>query len=133
MKRVLLDHNLDKTLAHELSPHEVILTKSLGWEALSNGLLLAAAQTMFEVLLTTDVALYSQQKVEQLALGVIVLRVFSNRYEDCRPVLPEVLQVLEEIKPGQLRFVYASPVLERSDRRRKRGPFAVNRAPGQNR
>ncbi len=127
---MLLDHNLDKALARDLSSHSVTLTKNLGWEGLSNGPLLTVAQAAFDVLLTTDVALYSQQKVEQFTLGVIVLRVFSNRYEDCQPVVPEVLQVLEEIKPGQLRFVYVSPVLEQSDRRRKRGPYATNRAAG---
>jgi hypothetical protein len=52
---VLFDHGTPRGLARELPGHEVSTAKSKGWDRLSNGELLKAAEEAgFQVLLTTD-------------------------------------------------------------------------------
>jgi len=52
---ILFDHGTPKGLVRALSGHTVHTAQSRGWDTLSNGALLTAAETAgFEVLLTTD-------------------------------------------------------------------------------
>ena len=46
-----------------------------------------------------------QQNLRRAALGVIVVRAFSNRIQDLRPLTPAVLAALDEIRPGEVRRV----------------------------
>ncbi len=121
---LLLDHNLDGRLAQHLAPHAVHTVKALGWQRYANGKLLAAAQSSFHVLLTTDSNLYHQQKVEQYDLAVIVLRVYSNSFAGTAPLMTEVLELLPDIEMGQVRFLYIDDRLRQSDQRRRRGLYA---------
>jgi hypothetical protein len=52
---ILFDHGTPRGLARELPGHDVKAAKEMGWDQLSNGDLLSAAeQAGFELLLTTD-------------------------------------------------------------------------------
>jgi predicted nuclease of predicted toxin-antitoxin system len=121
---ILLDHNLHGRLAEHLPEHTVQTTKEMGWQRYANGKLLEAAQESFDLLLTTDVSLYSQQKIEQYDIAVIVLRAFNNKLGSLTPLLSEVLELVPDIQPGQVQFIYADERLRASDQRRKRGPYA---------
>lgn len=120
--RVLFDHNLSRKLRQYLSAHEVVLAKETGWDDIDNGELLAVAQQTFDVLLTTDTNIYHQQKVAQYDIAVIVLRAYNNGLVALRPLLPDVLELLAAIKPGQVYYVYADEKLKESDRRKGKGP-----------
>lgn len=53
--RVLFDHGTPRGLAAALQKHEVIRARTLGWQELSNGELLnAAEEARFNLLVTTD-------------------------------------------------------------------------------
>ena len=52
--RVLLDENLPRALAAELTGHEVSTVQAAGWSGTTNGELLRRAQGSFDVLLSTD-------------------------------------------------------------------------------
>jgi predicted nuclease of predicted toxin-antitoxin system len=73
--RVLLDEQLPRQLARELSGHDVAAVQQLGWAGVTNGELLrrAAAQGI-DVLLTADQNLEFQQNLSGAALGVVVVR-----------------------------------------------------------
>lgn len=116
--RLLFDHKLPRKLRQHFPLQQVSLTKELGWQQYSNGELLGLAQTEFDVLLTVDANIYHQQKVALYSITVIVLRVYDNRYESIVPLLPEVMRLLEEVQPGEIRYVYADERLRESDRRR---------------
>lgn len=62
--RILFDHGAPRGLAAELFGHTVTPAKAMGWERLSNGDLLSAAEEAnFELLLTTDSNLRYQQNL----------------------------------------------------------------------
>ena len=100
--RILLDESLPRSLAQELSGHEVQTVQSRGWAGLKNGELLRLASTEFQALLTGDQNLEYQQNMAGLAIAVVVLVAVNNRIESLRPFVPEVLKVLATIQPGEL-------------------------------
>ena len=53
----------------------------------------------FEVLVTADRSVEFQQNLQAIGIAVIVLAV-RNRIQDLRPILPQLLLVLESIEPG---------------------------------
>ena len=77
----------------------------------------------FDVLITADVNLYHQNKVSQFDLAVVVLRAYRNAYEFIIDTVPEALEVLQAIQPGQVVYVWANERLCESDRRKGKGPF----------
>lgn len=127
--RLLFDECTHHDLAPYLLPHEVEFVEDLGWKGKKNGQLLqaAAATGRFEVLVTTDVNLYSQQEVTRYDLAVLVLRAYRNSFEALLPLTEQALEILGTLVPGTLEFLYLEERLRESDRRRKRGPFATSR------
>ncbi len=127
--RLLFDECTPRDLAPYLLPHVVEFVEELGWKGKQNGQLLqlASASGRFDVLVTTDVNLYSQQEVALYGLGVLVLRAYRNSFEALLPLTEQALEKLETLPPGTLEFLYNEQRLRESDRRRKRGPFATNR------
>src|SRR5579862_394457 len=64
MRRILLDENIPFGLRKLLADHDVSHATELGWEGLSNGSLIAAAEREgFEILLTADRNLRYQQNL----------------------------------------------------------------------
>lgn len=124
--RILLDHNLNWRIGKSLLPNEVLTTRQMQWDDLDNGELLKVAQREFEVMLTTDANLYHQQKVSNYDLAVIVLRAYKNSITALAPLLGQVIELLDQIGPGETRFVYVDEALRLSDQRRGKGPFAMN-------
>ena len=61
---ILFDHGTPKGLAGALSGHAVHTAQARGWDTLSNGALLNAAEAAgFELLLTTDRRIRYQQNL----------------------------------------------------------------------
>lgn len=70
---------------------------------MKNGQLLQQAATAgFDVLLSMDGSLATQEPVANLRLAVVVLRAATNRLEDTSPLMPQVLALLPMLKPGDL-------------------------------
>jgi hypothetical protein len=101
----------------------------LGWDQFSNGVLLGLAQAEFDVLLTADANIYHQQNVLLYSIAVIVLRAYDNKYESIVPLLPEVMDLLERVGPGEVHYIYVDEALRQSDLRRGKGPYARNQQP----
>jgi len=49
-----------------------------------------------------DKAIPSQQDISRYRIGLLVLRARSNRIEDLRALVPEILRVLPGIHPGKI-------------------------------
>jgi hypothetical protein len=104
--RLLLDENLDWRLSRDLIGHETDSVPLLGWSGTKNGALLKrAAESGYEVLITIDGGIFHEQNIVQMPLAVIALQARTNRLADTRPLMPEVLQMLESVRPGTLVFV----------------------------
>ena len=71
---VLFDHGTPRSIARFLADHAVTQAKTKGWDRLSNGKLLEAAEEAgFEVLLTTDKNIRYQQNLEGRSIAIVVL------------------------------------------------------------
>jgi hypothetical protein len=68
---------------------------------------LALASRTFDVFVTVDRKLASQQNLSVLALAIVVLRARTNRLADLRPLVPTLLVVLPQAKPGTATVVEA--------------------------
>lgn len=93
--RVLLDECVDRRFAQALKGHEVKTVPDMGWSGVKNGQLLRLAEQEFDVLITVDRSLPSQQDLSRFELAVLVLHAPSNRLPDLRALAPRVLTALD--------------------------------------
>ena len=105
--RVLLDENLPVSLAHHLNPHDVLTVHGLGWSGIKNGELLRRAANRCDVLVTMDRNRRHQQQLANQPFGVVLVRARSNRIGDLMPLVPDILNAISDIDPGELRRVGA--------------------------
>ena len=92
--KILPDENLDWRLERFLPGHEVQSVVRVGWAGISNGALLARAQRDFDVLITMDGSIASQQIVARFQIALVALRARSNRLDDTSALMPQVLALL---------------------------------------
>ena len=101
--RVLLDEQLPRQLARELTGHDVRTVQQQGWSGLRNGeLLRRAAESGFEVFVTADQSIAFQQNLTGSPLRVIVLAAPSNALEDLVPLVPELLRRIPTARAGDV-------------------------------
>ena len=96
--RVLLDECLPRRLERELVGHDVKTAPDMGWASKRNGELLALAVSEFDAFLTADRNLSYQQDVSAFDIAVVVLAARSNRLDDLRPLVPQLLELLPTAK-----------------------------------
>jgi predicted nuclease of predicted toxin-antitoxin system len=107
--RLLLDENLDWRLRRDLLDHQVESVPLIEWAGIENGeLLRKAIEAGFDVLVTMDTNMVHQQNIGRYAIGVVALRAASNRLADTRPLMPALLALLPDVKPGTVRFFSTS-------------------------
>jgi uncharacterized protein DUF5615 len=71
---ILFDHVTPRGVARSLIGHTVSTAKERGWDTLSNGELLAAAeQAGFDVLVTADKNMRYQQNLEGRKIALVIL------------------------------------------------------------
>ncbi len=72
--RILFDHNTPRGIAQHLPGHTVAKAKERGWDRLTNGDLLAAAEEAgFDLLLTADRNMRYQQNLSGRKIALVVL------------------------------------------------------------
>jgi len=105
VRRVLLDENLPRLLKRELSTYEVRTVAEVGWAGIKNGELLRLAESEFDIFVTADQNLSSQQPLATFQLGIVVLRARTTKLEDLLPLVPAIVKALDSVKAGQVRYV----------------------------
>ncbi len=111
--RVLLDEQLPRQLAPYLTGHDVRTVQQQSWAGLKNGALLTRAEEAeFEVFVTGDRNLEYQQNLARRKLGVVVLVAPSNALEDLLPLVPETLEAISTVRPGEVRRVPSAAALQ---------------------
>ena len=100
--RLLLDESLPRRLKQELSEHDVATVPEMGWASKTNGELLWLAMGEFQVFLTADQGLQFQVNLTGVEMSIVVLAGRSNRFEDLKPMIPQVLAALDTIQPGDI-------------------------------
>ena len=96
---VLFDQGTPRGIADWLPDHTVREAKSQGWDRLTNGeLLIAAEKAGFDVLLTTDKNLRYQQNLKARRIAIVVLG--KGRWRLIRPVISTVTKAVNAAQPG---------------------------------
>ena len=103
--RVLLDENLPRALAEELTGHRVSTVQAEGWSGTKNGELLWRADQRFDVLLTMDRGLQFQQNLSGLGVRIVVIHAHSNRMVHLRPLVGGIPKALDALPRGKVREV----------------------------
>jgi hypothetical protein len=99
----VLDEQLPRELAPELTGHEARTVHQQGWAGLTNGeLLRRAADANFDVFVTADQNLEFQQNLARSKLRVIVLVARSLALGNLLPLVPQILIEIPKSRPGQL-------------------------------
>ena len=83
MKRILLDECIPRPLAQLLPDYYVRTAPQMGWASIANGALLKLGEVEFDVFITVDKGFHYEESLRSTALAIIILRVKSNRLEDC--------------------------------------------------
>ncbi len=103
--RVLLDECVPRALRNDIPGHEVQTVAEVGWAGVKNGELLRLAAMAFDVLITVDRNLEYQQSFKDVSLAVIVVHASSNDIIALRPLMPAVLDLIPQAKPGVVTHV----------------------------
>lgn len=101
--RLLLDECVPRPLKHELTSHDVWHVVDMGWSSKRNGeLLRLMAAEHFDAFLTVDRNLEFQQNLQASGIGVVIAIARTNRVKELRPLVPQILEALNRLSPGQL-------------------------------
>jgi Domain of unknown function (DUF5615) len=100
--RLLLDECVPKRLGREFVGHEVVTVAGAGWAGLSNGELLRAAAREFDAFVSVDQGVQFQQNLAAAAIAIIVLVAPRVTLDALRLVVPNALEALRTLRPGQL-------------------------------
>ena len=100
--KLLLDENTPRQLKRDIaSYHEVFTVREKQWDGKLNGeLLKLMLAEKFEALITADKNLQHQQNFNKYPIPVLVLHTYRITYEDFKPLIPELLKLLESDLPG---------------------------------
>jgi len=97
--KILFDQGTPVPLRASLAGHEVRTAFEMGWSDLDNGELLAAAETSFDALITTDRNLRFQQNLAGRRLAILALPTTS--WPRIRGHVAEVSAALDNLRPGE--------------------------------
>jgi hypothetical protein len=96
---ILFDHVVPRGLARALAHHQVIRARERGWDTLSNGDLLAAAeQNGFDMLVTADKNMRYQQNFENRKIALLVLS--TPQWPVIRLHLDKIAKAVDNAIPG---------------------------------
>lgn len=99
--RLLLDQRTPAPLRRALAGHSVATVYEEGWNTLTNGERLAAAERSFDVFVTTDQNLRYQQNLAGQRLAILVLPTTS--WPRLEPHAAAIATAILARRPGELR------------------------------
>jgi hypothetical protein len=117
MRRLLLDANMPRGLRVLLPDYEVWTARQMGWDRLTNGELLAAAEGAgFDAMITADRNIRYQQNLAGRKIALIELT--TTHWETIRDNVGELTAAIKDAKVGG----YAMVRLPRPPRVRRAYP-----------
>ena len=97
---ILIDECLPRELGDESVGHEVTTVQEAGWAGFKNGQLLKKISGSFETFITIDKRMENEHEIPE-DVALITVRAPSNRIQDLRPLVRELLQAIKTAKPGR--------------------------------
>src|SRR5690242_8254902 len=96
---ILFDNGTPAPLRYALTGHTVVEAIERGWDRLTNGELIAAAEAAgFELLLTTDKNMRYQQNLKGLKIAVVVIG--NQQWPILRRYIDRVVTAVNAAVPG---------------------------------
>jgi hypothetical protein len=96
---ILFDNGTPRGLARFLTGHSVEEARARGWEELSNGELIdAAEQAGFELIVTTDKNIRYQQNLRARKIALVVLQ--HSQWPMVKLVAGNIVTAVNEAEPG---------------------------------
>jgi len=107
MTKLLLDESVPKSLASTFPVSVTVHTvQQMGWAGTKNGeLLRLARENDYRALITADKGIEHQQNISDLGFLVIVLKAHRTHIDYLAPLVPQVLQLLEEVAENGIHVV----------------------------
>jgi hypothetical protein len=99
--KILLDEGVPKIIQKRLSQLSISSVEEMGWRGIKNGALLDLMSGKFQVLITTDKNLPSQQNLEKRQISVVILS--TNDIPTVIGLLPEIERAIGAISPGEFK------------------------------
>jgi len=99
--RILFDQGTPVPLREYLPGHSVETAYEKGWSTLRNGELLAKAEAEFDLLVTTDRNLGSQQNMKGRKLAIMVLP--TTNWLRLRTVADRIAEFAHTVQPGEIK------------------------------
>ncbi len=97
---ILFDHGAPQGVARALRAHTVITAQARGWDKLTNGALLAAAEeAAVELLFTTDRNIRYQQNLTGRRIALVVLT-GTTKWSRVRLHLERISAIVDAATPG---------------------------------
>jgi hypothetical protein len=97
--RILFDHGTPAPLIPFLAGHAITKAKDAGWDRLTSGEFLQATEEAgFEVLVTTDKNLSTQQNLRGRALAIVVLG--NSQWRILQRYVRKIAAVVNATTPG---------------------------------
>jgi len=97
---ILFDHGAPRGLAQALPAHTILTAKEKGWDRLTNGELLKAAETeAIDLLLTTDQRIRYQQNLTARKIAIVVLT-GTTKWSHVRLHLERIAAAVNAATPG---------------------------------
>jgi len=101
--RLLLDECVPRPLLRDLTGYDAHHVVDMGWSSKRNGeLLKLMIADRFETLITVDQNLPFQQNLRSSGIGVVLVVARTNRLKELRLLIPQILEALAAVKPGDL-------------------------------
>jgi hypothetical protein len=97
---ILFDHGAPRGVARALLTHTVVTAKSRGWDTLTNGALLKAAEDAgVGLLFTTDLRIRYQQNLSGRKIALFVLT-GTSKWSRVRLHLERIAEIVDSATPG---------------------------------
>jgi len=103
--KFLLDHMLPHNLRDAFPGHEVATARYHGWDSLTNGELLTAAEHEFDALITIDKNIQNQQPTHRYDIAIAVLDVHPPDEPHLRDAITQLLSRLNELASGHVIWI----------------------------
>jgi predicted nuclease of predicted toxin-antitoxin system len=99
--RILFDQGTPAPLRDHLPGHSVETAYEKGWSSVSNGELLAKAETEFDLLITTDRNLRAQQNMSGRKLAILVLP--TTNWMRLRTMATKIAEFARTVPAGEIK------------------------------
>lgn len=108
--RILFDHCVPRAAFREFADLPSDHASRLGWDHLSNGALLSAAEKAgFTVLVTIDQGIPAQQSFKGRQISVLIIRANPMNIAAIRRGVKEIYAALGSLSPGEVKSLTIEP------------------------